>query len=233
MNIKKNHPNSFKNTSNFDPNGGDDGVINGGLDQRFYNPLSPKTHILSSTHELETFQFWWKSAVVLEQTHIDFNNDDEDDEQTPQPQTPKPYKEAPTLKPYKPRIPYPQCLRKEKMKAYARSNWTRNVNSRALLLLMPLQSGASHGFAECLAADVVISTNLCFSDTGLTCSYLPIRIHQSSRSLYFEVLIVGYEHVVMNCGSAGNMYLHSLLMFLAIKQLAIKWWDEYGFVIHP
>nr|GEX84191.1 retrovirus-related Pol polyprotein from transposon 17.6 [Tanacetum cinerariifolium] len=48
-----------------------------------------------------------------------------------------------------------------------------------------------------------------------------------------EVLIVGYEHVVMNCGSAGNMYLHSPLMFPAIKQLAIKWWDEYGFVIHP
>nr|GFB75123.1 hypothetical protein [Tanacetum cinerariifolium] len=30
-----------------------------------------------------------------------------------------------------------------------------------------------------------------------------IRTHQSSRSLDFEVLIVGYEHVVMNCGSAG------------------------------
>ncbi|GJT54887.1 retrovirus-related pol polyprotein from transposon TNT 1-94 [Tanacetum coccineum] len=42
MNIKQNHPNSFKNTSNFDSNGGDDGVINGGLkgglDQR-YSPL--------------------------------------------------------------------------------------------------------------------------------------------------------------------------------------------------
>nr|GEV23757.1 retrovirus-related Pol polyprotein from transposon TNT 1-94 [Tanacetum cinerariifolium] len=48
-----------------------------------------------------------------------------------------------------------------------------------------------------------------------------------------EVLIGGYEHVVMNCGSAGNKYLHSSLMFPAIKQLAIKWWDEYGFVIHP
>nr|GFA04084.1 hypothetical protein [Tanacetum cinerariifolium] len=47
-----------------------------------------------------------------------------------------------------------------------------------------------------------------------------------------EVLIVGYEHVVMNCGSAGNRYLHSPLMFPAIKQLTIKWWDEYGFVIH-
>nr|GEX32933.1 RNA-directed DNA polymerase, eukaryota, reverse transcriptase zinc-binding domain protein [Tanacetum cinerariifolium] len=30
-----------------------------------------------------------------------------------------------------------------------------------------------------------------------------IQTHQSSESLDFEVLIVGYEHVVMNCGSAG------------------------------
>nr|GEW99604.1 hypothetical protein [Tanacetum cinerariifolium] len=57
--------------------------------------------------------------------------------------------------------------------------------------------------------------------------------HKSSGSLDFEVLIVGYEHVVMNCGSAGNRYLHSPLMFPVIKQLEIKWWDEYGFVIHP
>nr|GEV93418.1 hypothetical protein [Tanacetum cinerariifolium] len=28
-------------------------------------------------------------------------------------------------------------------------------------------------------------------------------------------------------------YLHSPLMFPAVKQLVIKWWDEYGFVIHP
>nr|GEU39317.1 putative reverse transcriptase domain-containing protein [Tanacetum cinerariifolium] len=56
---------------------------------------------------------------------------------------------------------------------------------------------------------------------------------KSSRSLDFEVLVVGYEHVDMNCGSVKNRYLHSPLMFPAIKQLAIKWWDEYGFVIHP
>ncbi|GJZ22742.1 reverse transcriptase domain-containing protein [Tanacetum coccineum] len=35
----------------------------------------------------------------------------------PKLQTPKPIKETPTPKPYKPRIPYPQCLRKEKMEA--------------------------------------------------------------------------------------------------------------------
>ncbi|GJV11540.1 hypothetical protein Tco_1353081 [Tanacetum coccineum] len=42
-----------------------------------------------------------------------------DEESTPQPksQNPKPTKETPTPKPYKPRIPYPQRLRKEKMEA--------------------------------------------------------------------------------------------------------------------
>ncbi|GJV14252.1 reverse transcriptase domain-containing protein [Tanacetum coccineum] len=47
-----------------------------------------------------------------------FDSDDENEESTPkpQPQIPKP-KEAPTPKPYKPRIPYPQRLRKEKMEA--------------------------------------------------------------------------------------------------------------------
>ncbi|GKB41984.1 reverse transcriptase domain-containing protein, partial [Tanacetum coccineum] len=45
--------------------------------------------------------------------------DDEDEEPTPQPKTqnPKPVKETPLPKPYKPKIPYPQRLRKEKMEA--------------------------------------------------------------------------------------------------------------------
>ncbi|GKC23944.1 reverse transcriptase domain-containing protein [Tanacetum coccineum] len=45
--------------------------------------------------------------------------DDEDDEPAPQPKTktPKPVTETPLPKPYKPKIPYPQCLRKEKMEA--------------------------------------------------------------------------------------------------------------------
>ncbi|GKE26630.1 hypothetical protein Tco_1442014, partial [Tanacetum coccineum] len=51
------------------------------------------------------------------QTLIDLNSDDVDEEPTPQPQTPKPTKEVPIPKPYKPRIPYPQRLRKEKMEA--------------------------------------------------------------------------------------------------------------------
>ncbi|GJV10008.1 reverse transcriptase domain-containing protein [Tanacetum coccineum] len=50
---------------------------------------------------------------------INFDSDDEDEEPTPQPKTqnPKPVKETPIPKPYKPKIPYPQRLRKEKMEA--------------------------------------------------------------------------------------------------------------------
>ncbi|GKA25355.1 hypothetical protein Tco_0711464, partial [Tanacetum coccineum] len=48
-----------------------------------------------------------------------FDSDDENEEPTPQPkpQPLKPIKETPTPKPYKPKIPYPQRLRKEKMEA--------------------------------------------------------------------------------------------------------------------
>nr|GEZ48634.1 copia protein [Tanacetum cinerariifolium] len=37
---------------------------------------------------------------------------------------------------------------------------------------------------------------------------------------------------IKNLWRKKKKYLHSLLMFPAIKQLARKWWDEYGFVIH-
>ncbi|GJV57616.1 hypothetical protein Tco_1458621 [Tanacetum coccineum] len=50
---------------------------------------------------------------------VNFDIDDEDEEPTPQPKPkdPKPVKENPTPKPYKPKIAYPQRLRKEKMEA--------------------------------------------------------------------------------------------------------------------
>ncbi|GJV71262.1 hypothetical protein Tco_1491257 [Tanacetum coccineum] len=53
------------------------------------------------------------------QTPINFDNDDEDDEPTPQTKTqnPKSVKETLLPKPYKPKIPYPQRLKKEKMEA--------------------------------------------------------------------------------------------------------------------
>ncbi|GKE35754.1 reverse transcriptase domain-containing protein, partial [Tanacetum coccineum] len=52
-------------------------------------------------------------------TSINFDSDDEDEEPTSQPKTqnPKPVKETPLPKPYKPKILYPQRLRKEKMEA--------------------------------------------------------------------------------------------------------------------
>ncbi|GKB77834.1 reverse transcriptase domain-containing protein [Tanacetum coccineum] len=52
------------------------------------------------------------------ETPVNFDSDDED-EPTPQPKTQnlKPAKETPLPKPYKPKIPYPQRLRKEKMEA--------------------------------------------------------------------------------------------------------------------
>ncbi|GJU09019.1 reverse transcriptase domain-containing protein [Tanacetum coccineum] len=53
------------------------------------------------------------------ETPTNFDSDDEDDEPTPQPKTKplKPVKETPLPKLYKPKIPYPQRLRKEKMEA--------------------------------------------------------------------------------------------------------------------
>ncbi|GJY34795.1 hypothetical protein Tco_0419264 [Tanacetum coccineum] len=54
------------------------------------------------------------------ETPINFDSDDEEEEEpTPElkTQNPKPVKETPLPKPYKPKIPYPQRLRKEKMEA--------------------------------------------------------------------------------------------------------------------
>ncbi|GJU11235.1 reverse transcriptase domain-containing protein [Tanacetum coccineum] len=50
---------------------------------------------------------------------INFDSDDEDEEPTPQPKTQpsKLVQETPLPKPYKLKIPYPQCLRNEKMEA--------------------------------------------------------------------------------------------------------------------
>ncbi|GKF72590.1 hypothetical protein Tco_0208704, partial [Tanacetum coccineum] len=53
------------------------------------------------------------------ETPINFVSEDEDEEPTPQPKPkdPKPIKETLITKPYKPKIPYPQRLRKEKIEA--------------------------------------------------------------------------------------------------------------------
>ncbi|GKD29922.1 reverse transcriptase domain-containing protein [Tanacetum coccineum] len=82
-----------------------------------------------SQHENESLTDAWlcmKELLFLlkldwAKTENPINSDsgDEDDEPTPQPkiQTQKPVKETPLPKPYKPKIPYPQRLRKEKMEA--------------------------------------------------------------------------------------------------------------------
>ncbi|GKB41231.1 hypothetical protein Tco_0886173 [Tanacetum coccineum] len=56
------------------------------------------------------------------ETPIIFDSKDEDEDPTPQPKPkdPKPVKENPIPKPYKPKIPYPQRPKKEKMEAQYR-----------------------------------------------------------------------------------------------------------------
>ncbi|GJS72591.1 hypothetical protein Tco_0705432 [Tanacetum coccineum] len=63
----------------------------------------------------------WVSDVLNSTASSVFqcSDDEEDEEPTPQPKT-KPVKETPLPKPYKPKIPYPQRLRKEKMEAQYR-----------------------------------------------------------------------------------------------------------------
>nr|GEU40699.1 reverse transcriptase domain-containing protein [Tanacetum cinerariifolium] len=76
-----------------------------------------------SQHENESLTDAWLLNPNDQQNDsenpINFDSDEEDEEPTSQPKTqnPKPVKETPLPKPYKPKIPYPQCLRKEKMEA--------------------------------------------------------------------------------------------------------------------
>ncbi|GJY12101.1 reverse transcriptase domain-containing protein [Tanacetum coccineum] len=51
------------------------------------------------------------------ETPINFDSDNKEPTPQPKPNILKPVKETPTTKQYKPKIPYPQCLRKEKMEA--------------------------------------------------------------------------------------------------------------------
>ncbi|GKC57909.1 reverse transcriptase domain-containing protein, partial [Tanacetum coccineum] len=56
---------------------------------------------------------------LINHRKLEMSSDDEDEEPTPQPKPkdPKPVKENLTPKPYKPKIPYPQRLKKEKIEA--------------------------------------------------------------------------------------------------------------------
>ncbi|GKC31647.1 reverse transcriptase domain-containing protein [Tanacetum coccineum] len=78
-------------------------------------PMSPE----EEANFMQTFRH---TRVYNDYRGRDSNRDnceDEDEESTPQlkSQTPKPVKETPIPKPYKPKIPYPQRYRKEKMEA--------------------------------------------------------------------------------------------------------------------
>nr|GFA39966.1 reverse transcriptase domain-containing protein [Tanacetum cinerariifolium] len=68
------------------------------------------------------------------ETYINFDSDDEDDEPTPQPEPkkPKPVKETSIPKPYKPKIPYPQRLIKEKMEALIPCNFNNAFSCYAI-----------------------------------------------------------------------------------------------------
>ncbi|GJX51707.1 reverse transcriptase domain-containing protein [Tanacetum coccineum] len=74
------------------------------------------------------------------ETTINFDSDDEDEEPTPQP-NPKPFKETQLPKPYKPQIPYPQRLRKEKMEAqYADLGASINLMPYSLYAKLSLET---------------------------------------------------------------------------------------------
>ncbi|GKF03486.1 hypothetical protein Tco_0030409, partial [Tanacetum coccineum] len=77
------------------------------------------------------------------ETPINFDSDDEEDEPTPQPKTQnlKPVKETSLPKPYKPKIPYPQRLRKEKMEAqYADLGTSINLMPYSLYAKLSLET---------------------------------------------------------------------------------------------
>ncbi|GJY52381.1 hypothetical protein Tco_0443228 [Tanacetum coccineum] len=94
------------------------------FDGRFKN--DPHKHIHKFLGVCDVFKYGEteNEAVRLMMFPLSFTGeaktyDDEDKESSPQPepQTLKPVKETPTLKPYKPRISYPQRLQKEEMEA--------------------------------------------------------------------------------------------------------------------
>ncbi|GJS42935.1 hypothetical protein Tco_0567978 [Tanacetum coccineum] len=92
------------------------------------------------------------------ETPINFDSDDEDEEPTPQPKTQdsKPVKETPLPKPYKPKIPYPQRLRKEKMEAQYRKFLDMIRVVRINVPLIDILAGMpNYGKYPCFSIDVI------------------------------------------------------------------------------
>ncbi|GJS09243.1 reverse transcriptase domain-containing protein [Tanacetum coccineum] len=99
--------------SNTQPN------LKGHNSKAYQPPQSRNEHVFTRSGKSYNSPVNLNDQQTNSETPINFDSDDEDEEPTPQPKTqnPKPVKETPLPKPYKPKIPYPQRLRKEKMEA--------------------------------------------------------------------------------------------------------------------
>nr|GEY26742.1 reverse transcriptase domain-containing protein [Tanacetum cinerariifolium] len=85
-----------------------------------YNPMWAADRVVALTTGFAiTIPETTNEFAIKRHIHECLEIDDEDQESTPQPKPkdPKPVKETLIPKPYKPKIPYPQRLRKEKIKA--------------------------------------------------------------------------------------------------------------------
>ncbi|GJZ07117.1 hypothetical protein Tco_0540910 [Tanacetum coccineum] len=109
------------------------------------------------------------------ETPINFDSDDEEDEPTPQPKTQnlKPIKETRLPKPYKPKIPYPQRLRKEKRKMESPTDLSASIN------LMPYSLYAK------LSLETLKPTKMSIRLVDRSFQY-PVRI---AENMLFEVVI--------------------------------------------
>nr|GEX90397.1 reverse transcriptase domain-containing protein [Tanacetum cinerariifolium] len=88
-----------------------------GHNSKAYQPLQARNEHVNAvfTRSSKSYNPLDNQNDQQKEIPINFDSDDEDDKPTPQPKTqnPKPAKETPLPKPYKPKIPYPQRLRKE------------------------------------------------------------------------------------------------------------------------
>ncbi|GKE43855.1 reverse transcriptase domain-containing protein [Tanacetum coccineum] len=115
------------------------------------------------------------------ETSINFDSDDEDEEPTLQPKTqnPKPAKETSLPKPYKPKISYPQRLRKEKMKAqYGKFlNMTRVVRINVPLIDV-LAGMPNYGkFLKELISNKHKIEQISETDLGVSINLMPFSIY--------------------------------------------------------
>ncbi|GJY39232.1 hypothetical protein Tco_0425596 [Tanacetum coccineum] len=135
------------------------------------------------------------------ETSINFDSDDEADEPTPQPKTQpsKPVIETPLPKPYKPKIPYPQRLRKEKMEA----QYGKFVDMiRAIRINVPLVD-----FLKQLNLGVRTKRMICNIDSAIKHSY-------SNDDTCFSIDVIDIDEILVEDFDAlldeGSKLLHSI-----------------------